>query len=87
VIITDRWKEPTSGRLYTLTGREPPEVGEDFEGKEYAYWMLASQIKERLGEEPATMRDIYYQVGVPLGLSSSNVVVLVKGAVQKGYLE
>ena len=86
MIITDKWKAPASGRLYTVTDKESPDTGEDFEGKKYASWMLAGQIRDRFKDEPVTMQDIYYEVGVPLRLSSSNIIVLVKGAVKEGYL-
>lgn len=87
MIITDKWREPTSERLYSVTGKEPPEAGWDFGGRRYAYWMLVGRIEEKFGSTPITMRDIYYEVTAPLGLSSSDTVALVKGAVKEGYLK
>lgn len=87
MIVTDKWRESTSSRLYTVTDKELPGLGEDFGGKRYAYWAFAGQIKEKLGSGPTTIQDIYYEVGVPLGLSSYDISVLVKGAVKEGYLK
>lgn len=87
MIVTDRWREPTSGRLYTVTGKELPEAGWDFGGRRYAYWTLVEQIYNRFGDTPVTIRDIYYEVTGPLGLSSSDTIDLVKGAVKTGYLK
>lgn len=84
MIISDKWREPTGKVRYTSTGKDIP--ASDFEGKEYAYWMLARQIEDRFGDEPATVSEIYHQVTGPLGLTSSDTMVLVRAAKKEGYL-
>lgn len=86
LVISDRWKEPTGQKKYIVTEKEIPEVGWDFEGKKYAYWMLAEQIRDKL-PEGGTVFEIYRKVTGPLGLTSSETIVLVRGAKKEGYLE
>ena len=86
MIVSDRWKEPVGKRSYVVTGKELPGTAYDFEGKEYAYWMLAGRIEDEFGDTPATVSEIYHQVTGPLGLTSSDTVKLVRGARSRGYL-
>lgn len=87
LIVSDRWREPTSQVGYVATGKEIPEVGWDFEGKKYAYWMFAERIKDKFGDEPVTVYEIYRKITGPLGLTSSDTITLVRGAKKEGYLK
>lgn len=83
MIISDRWREPTSRTTYVPTGKDPPP---ESRREEFAYWMLAGQIEDKLGGEPATVAEIYHQVTGRLGLTSSDTIQLVKAAKKEGYL-
>jgi len=84
MITTDRWKAPIGKAKYVATGKELP--SDDFEGKQYAYWMFAGRIEDEFGEEGATVFEIYQKVTGPLGLTSSDTVELVRSAKREGYL-
>ena len=87
MIISDKWRAPAGERRYVATEKELSEPGwREYGGKGYAYWMLARQIEDEFGDEPATIREIYESVTSPLGLSSSDTIALVKAAKREGYL-
>ncbi len=85
MIIRDKWKAPTSQKVYQSTGKELPAYPA-FGGKEEAYWILVGKIEDILGPEGGTTMEIYRNITGPMGLSSSDTVVLVKGAKNMGYL-
>jgi deoxyribodipyrimidine photolyase-like uncharacterized protein len=88
VIVTDKWREPKSGRKYEITNKEPER---DHHGQPYKldmlYWQFVEKIRDILGEEPSTLMDIYQHVTRPNGLSTDDTKELVKGAVNHGFLK
>ncbi len=83
MLKTDKWRPSTSQRLYYPTEKEP----DPGDNKGYAYWTLAGQIGEKLGEGGATLEEIYEKVTSPLGLSLNDTRTLVQNAKVEGYLK
>ncbi len=84
MIVRDRWKEPISKVVYVPTDKEP---SLDSGKEEQAYWLLAKQIEDKLGPEGGAISEIYHQVTGPLGLTSSDTIILVRKAKKEGYLK
>lgn len=80
MIIRDTYREPRSQRLYVPTGKDMPFYARD---REQAYWVLAGWIPET----GMILADIYHDILGPKGLTLEDTRVLVKGAVETGYLE
>jgi len=85
-VVTDKWTEPTGKKIYKPTEKEEPEVAYDFQKAKFAHWMFARQIEDKLGPEGGTTSEIYYEVGGPLGLTSSQTIELTRAAKKEGYL-
>lgn len=82
-IIRDKYREPTSKRMFRPTDKEP---GWTFEQAGDIPWMLAGRIEEVLGPEGGTIGEIYHKVTGPMGLSLDNTRDLVRKALKEGYL-
>jgi hypothetical protein len=81
----------TGKKLYVPTGKDLPDWAYQADTPssraEEAYWRLSELIADKFGPGGATIRDIHYDVGSPLGMSSSETVELVRKAKARGYLE
>ena len=84
MIVRDRWKEPRGLKTYVSTRKEPEPYSLD---RDMAYWMLAQKIEDEFGFKPVTVKEIYYQVTGPLGLSSSETIGLIRSAKARGFIK
>jgi len=82
--VLTTWKEPSSRSTYVSTGKEAgPECGK----MDLACYILAGKIDDEFRGEPATLKDIYYNVMRPMGMSLNDTTSLVKEAKSRGYLK
>ena len=86
MILSDKWKPLTGQIRYAATGKDyDPRM--DFGYGEMAFWKLASMIDEEFGPAGATSMEIYQNITGPLGLSTSDTVLLIRAARREGYLK
>lgn len=78
----DTWREPSSKRTYTTTGKEAEPMGSKVD---LACWFLQGKIDDTL-RGTGSMEDIYYKVTRPMGMSLEDTKTLVKECKKRGYL-